>query len=85
MFAGLDLSTNSSGRVTICPDKKRIEALHQLQTPGSRKGVQSLLGLLSTFNKWVPELSLKDKPIRELGGKMPASNGQNSTKNASRK
>ena len=28
-----------------------------------------MLGLISTFNKLVPELSIKDKPIRDLGKK----------------
>ena len=28
-----------------------------------------MLGLIYTFNKWVPELSLKDKLIRDLGKK----------------
>ena len=42
LFAGLDITTNASGRVTICPDKTRIEGLHQLQAPRSRKETHSL-------------------------------------------
>ena len=68
-FAGLDLSANPTGWVTTKPDRKRIEALCNLQQLESKKEVQSLLGLISTFNKWVPELSLKGKLIRDLGKK----------------
>ena len=68
-FAGLDLAANQTGRVIIKPDRKRIEALCNLQQLESKKEVQSLLGLISTFNKWVPELSLKGKLIRDLGKK----------------
>ena len=68
-FGGLDLAVNPTGQVTIKPDRKRIEVLCNLQRLESKKEVQSLLGLISTFNKWVPELSLKDKLIRGLGKK----------------
>ena len=40
-----------------------------IQQLESKKEVQSLPGLISTFNKWVPELSLKDKRIRDMGKK----------------
>ena len=68
-FAGLDLAMNPTGWVIIKPDRKRIEALCNLQQLESKKEVQSLLQLISTFNKWVPELSVKDKLIRDLGKK----------------
>ena len=66
-FAGLDLAAYSTEKVTIKPDRKRVEVLCQLKKPESEKEVQSLLGLISTFNKWVPDLSLKDKPKYSIG------------------
>ena len=66
-FAGHDLAVYSTGQVSIKPDRKKGEALCQLKKPESKKEVQSLLGLISTFNKWVPDLSLKDKPKYSIG------------------
>ena len=68
-FVGLDLAVNQTGRVTIKPDRKRIKALCNLQHLESKKEFQSSLGLIYTFIKWVPELSLKDELIRDLGKK----------------
>ena len=48
------------------PDKKRVEALHQIQTTRNKKHFMQLLGLVNTFNKWVPELSLHEKQLRDL-------------------
>ena len=42
-FAGLDLAANPTGWVIIKPDRKRIEALCNLQRLESKKVVQSLL------------------------------------------
>ena len=49
-FAELDLAPNPTGLFTIKPERKRIEVLCDLQRLKSKKEVQSLLGLISTFN-----------------------------------
>ena len=63
-FTRLDLATNPAGNITIKPDIKRVEALCNIQRPRNKKEVISLVGSMSTFDKWVPNLSLRDKPIR---------------------
>ena len=65
-FAGLELTATSTGTVEVLPDRKRIETLLNLSPPTNRKELQSVVGLMSTFQKWIPGLSLKDKPIRQL-------------------
>ena len=62
-FAGLELTATSTGTVEVLPDRKRIETLLNLSPPTNRKELQSAIGLMSTFKKWIPGLSLKDEPI----------------------
>ena len=69
VFAGLELCTSPTGKVSILPDKKRIEALLNLAPPTNKKELQSVMGLLSTFQKWIPSLSMEDAPIRQLSKK----------------
>ena len=49
-FAGLDLAANPTGLFTIKLERKTIEVLCNLQQLEYKKEVQSLLGLISTFN-----------------------------------
>ena len=68
-FAGLDLTAHPEGNAQIKPDRKKVEALCNIQRPSNKKEVMSLIGQLITYNKWVPDLSLKDMLIRDLGRK----------------
>ena len=66
VFCGLQLSTQSNGKVSIQPDKSRIERILDLPCPTSKEEVQSLLGLLGTLMLWFPNLSITTDPIRDL-------------------
>ena len=68
-FAGLYLCTSPSGKTMIQPDKKRITNLLKLPVPTCKAEVLSLMGVVSTFRKWVPDLALKDGPLRNLSKK----------------
>ena len=52
-FAGLELTASSKGKVSVLPDERRIETLLNLSPPKTKKELQSVLGLVSTFRKWI--------------------------------
>ena len=68
-FAGLLLRAQPSGNVLIGPDPDRISELLVLQSPTNKEQLLSLLGLLATLNKWVPNLSVKNEPLQHLARK----------------
>ena len=68
-FAGLLLKAQPNGNVLIGPDPSRIFDLLNLRSPSSKEGLLSLLGLLATLNKWVPNLSVDNAPLRNLSRK----------------
>ena len=65
-FAGLLLKAQPTGTVLIGPDPSRISDLLDLRSPTSKEELLSLLGLLATLNKWVPNLSVDNEPLHHL-------------------
>ena len=65
-FAGLSLVTSASGNVTIKPDPERVKQLLALPSPQCKQEVLTLIGMLGTLKKWIPNLSFFDAPIRAL-------------------
>ena len=56
-FCGLDLRADNNQNVHVLPEINRISALIELPAPSTKKEVQSLIGLLVSFSKWVPGLT----------------------------
>ena len=65
-FAGLLLRAQPTGTVLIGPDPTRISDLLDLRSPTNKEQLLSLLGLLATLNKWVPNLSVNNEPLPHL-------------------
>ena len=68
-FAGLLLSAQFDGNVLIRPDSARIFGLVNLRSPSTKEELLSLLGLLATLNRWVPNLSVTNAPLHNLSKK----------------
>ena len=50
----------------VKPDSEKIEAILQLPEPTDTSGVRSLLGMVNYLGKFIPHLSSKTKPLRDL-------------------
>ncbi len=50
----------------IKPDGRKVEAIRSMQQPTSKKDVQRFLGMVNYLGKFVPNLSEKSQPLREL-------------------
>lgn len=50
----------------VKPDPSKSEAIQKMPAPRDRKGVQRLMGTVNYLAKFVPEMSTKTAPIREL-------------------
>ena len=51
------------------PDPEKFEHLRAFPRPNDSKEVQSLIGIIKTFERWNLSLSAKCEKIRELGKK----------------
>ena len=50
----------------IKPDPAKISAIKNIPRPQSKQDVQRFLGMVTYLAKWVPELSEKSAPLRQL-------------------
>lgn len=50
----------------IKPDPDRLEAINQMQGPKNKRDLQTLLGVLNFMRTFIPNLSDKTAPLREL-------------------
>jgi len=50
----------------IRPDPTKIEAIHNIKTPKSKKGLQTILGMITYLGKFIPNLSDLTSPLKEL-------------------
>ncbi|KAK2716831.1 hypothetical protein QYM36_007097 [Artemia franciscana] len=50
----------------IKPDPEKIRAIQDMPSPQSKEELQTLLGMLNFLSKYIPDLSSKNKPLRDL-------------------
>ncbi|KAK2724744.1 hypothetical protein QYM36_001288, partial [Artemia franciscana] len=50
----------------IKPDPEKIRAIQDMPSPQSKEELQTLLGMLNFLSKYIPNLSSKNKPLRDL-------------------
>ena len=50
----------------VKPDPKKIEAIVQMKPPKDEKQLASFLGLANYLNKFLPQLAMLTKPLRDL-------------------
>ena len=50
----------------VVPDSKKISAIKNMKKPEDAKDMQRFLGMVTYLAKWVPNLSEKTAPLREL-------------------
>lgn len=50
----------------IKPDPERLEAINKMERPKNKKDLQTLLGVLNFMRSFIPNLSEKTAPLREL-------------------
>lgn len=48
------------------PDEVKVKAIHDMEKPKDRKGVQRALGMLNYLGKFVPNLAMKTANLRKL-------------------
>ncbi|KAK2707613.1 hypothetical protein QYM36_015351, partial [Artemia franciscana] len=53
-------------RDRIKPDPEKIRAIQDMLSPQSKEELQTLLGMLNFLSKYIPDLSSKNKPLRDL-------------------
>ena len=61
VFLG-DLLTNDG----VKPDPKKVSAIVNMPAPEDKTGVHRFLGMLNYVGKWIPELSQRSEPLRNL-------------------
>ena len=50
----------------IKPDKRKVSAIINMERPKNKTDVQRFLGMVTYLAKWIPELSKKSAPLRDL-------------------
>ncbi|KAJ8369221.1 hypothetical protein SKAU_G00092490 [Synaphobranchus kaupii] len=60
-FLGDKISTEG-----VQPDKAKVKAIHDMEKPKDKKGVQWVLGMLNYLGKFIPNLSMKTAHLRKL-------------------
>ena len=61
IFLG-DLLTDTG----VKPDPKKVSAIRNMPKPKDKAGIQRFLGMVTYLAKWIPEMSQKTAPLREL-------------------
>ena len=67
-YGGHVLDTQGS-ELVVKPDPEKLERLRAFPRPNNAKEIQSLIGVIKTFERWNFSLSAKCEKIRELGKK----------------
>ena len=67
-YGGHVLDTQGN-ELVVKPDPEKLEHLHAFPRPNDSKDIQSLIGVIETFERWNFSLSGKCEKIRELGKK----------------
>merc|ERR1711954_529223 len=67
-YRGHVLDTQGN-ELVVKPDPEKLECLRAFPRPNDSKDIQSLIGVIKTFERWNFSLSGKCKKIRELGKK----------------
>jgi hypothetical protein len=65
-FQECDFLGHTVGQGCLRPDRKKISKILKVSTPTSRKQVRSLLGLVSYYRRFVPNLAELTAPISDL-------------------
>ena len=50
----------------ICMDPKRVQAIADMSAPEKRQTLESFLGLVSYYSRYVPNISKLESPLREI-------------------
>ncbi|KAK2726721.1 hypothetical protein QYM36_007527, partial [Artemia franciscana] len=50
----------------IKPDTKKLRAINEMPTPKSKEELQTLLGMLNFFSRYIPNLATQNQPLRDL-------------------
>ena len=50
----------------IKPDPRKVSAIRNMPKPTDKAGIQRFLGMVTYMAKWIPNLSAKSAPLREL-------------------
>ena len=50
----------------VKPDPKKVEAILTMPTPANREGLQRFLGAVTYLSKFIPNMSQKSAPLRQL-------------------
>ena len=50
----------------IKPDPRKVSAINNMERPKDKQGVQRFLGMITYLAKWMPGLSEKSAPLRQL-------------------
>lgn len=50
----------------VKPDPKKVEAIFAMPTPANREGLQRFLGVVTHLSKFIPNMSQKSAPLRQL-------------------
>ena len=50
----------------VKPDPKKVEAILAMPTPANREGLQRFLGVVTYLSKFIPNMSQKSAPLRQL-------------------
>lgn len=50
----------------VKPDPAKVSAIENMPTPSNKKELQRFMGMVNYVAKWMPDLSTRTKPIREL-------------------
>ena len=57
---------NIIGQYGVRPDPAKVEAITQMPTPGCRKDIQRLIGMLNYLSQYIPDMSTITAPVRVL-------------------
>lgn len=50
----------------IKPDAAKISAINNMKTPANKKDLKRFMGMVNYLAKWIPDMSVKSTPLREL-------------------
>ena len=50
----------------VKPDPGKVSAIDNMEPPRNKLDVQRFLGMVTYLAKWIPELSKKSAPLRQL-------------------